>query len=477
MRRDDARSVIALELRMNISTKTIWVVCLASLVACSQGTHSSTSAALVTEPSVVLTGGTVIDPADGSVSQRDLCIVDGRLVDMSTPGCQGFSNAVDISGKWVLPGLHDMHVHNFGDNLPPDGEFDSPSHDVVTMEIMGNRMLYSGITTYLDLHAPVDDIIDLRDRTRAGDVLQPSLYAAGPIFMYPNGHPLFSFPGAVTIAAGPAAAPLIGLYDSHDLDVIKFVYDNGERPDGSFTDMPYDVMRGIVQAAHASGRKAIAHVGTWQGVRDIATEGVDAFTHIPSGPMPSDIPQLLIDSGTTVITTICAFMELGHIADPATQSEVLDDALLHQVTTAGHIAAYRDVASYDEDTAAWTQWSLAENATGTRLANVAQLFNAGVNIVAGTDGGNTGAFMGYSLHRELLLMERSGAERMAVLRSATTDAAEFLDVESGMQPGAPADLLVLSRNPLEDIQHTKDIFLVLKDGSIVDRTGLQLQAL
>ena len=104
---------------------------------------------------------------------------------------------------------------------------------------------------------------------------------------------------------------------------------------------------------------------------------------------------------------------------------------------------------------------------------VKTLAEAGVTILAGTDGGNFGVFQGYTVHRELQLLVQAGLTPWAVLRSATTDAARFLDRRWGVEPGDEATLLVLDASPLDAISNTKRMHAVIQAGVVVDREALR----
>ena len=119
----------------------------------------------------------------------------------------------------------------------------------------------------------------------------------------------------------------------------------------------------------------------------------------------------------------------------------------------------------------WLAWQ--RSMLGSNLASVSQLAAAGVLMLTGTDGGNFGVFQGYSVHREMELLREAGLSAWAVLRSSTTNAADFLDQPWGVGPGDEATLLVLDASPLDSIGNTKRIYAVIRDGVVIDREGLR----
>jgi imidazolonepropionase-like amidohydrolase len=105
--------------------------------------------------------------------------------------------------------------------------------------------------------------------------------------------------------------------------------------------------------------------------------------------------------------------------------------------------------------------------------NFATLLQAGVTTLAGMDVGNTSTFQGCSLHRELELMVAHGATPWQALAAATTLADRFLQEDTGVRPGALANLMVLDASPVADIRNTAKIAAVIHRGQVVDRTTLR----
>ena len=105
------------------------------------------------------------------------------------------------------------------------------------------------------------------------------------------------------------------------------------------------------------------------------------------------------------------------------------------------------------------------------------LQSAGMTILAGTDAAALNSFIypGLALHQELVLFQKAGLPPLAILQTATINGAKFMGVDDSLataEPGKIADLLLLNRNPLEDISATQDLFAVIKNGTFYDRKAL-----
>ena len=105
-------------------------------------------------------------------------------------------------------------------------------------------------------------------------------------------------------------------------------------------------------------------------------------------------------------------------------------------------------------------------------STIRALGKAGVPILTGTDAGNVGTFQGYSVHREMQLLVDAGLSTWDALAAATTQAGAFLNTPSGLDKGSLANLVVLNKPPIEDIQHTQDIHMVIYRGAIIDRPSM-----
>ena len=100
------------------------------------------------------------------------------------------------------------------------------------------------------------------------------------------------------------------------------------------------------------------------------------------------------------------------------------------------------------------------------------LHDAGVEILTGTDAGNFGVFLGYSVHRELALFVEAGLTPWAALRAGSTRAKSVLDLDLGVHPGAEASFLLLEDSPITDIRNTYGVHMVIHKGVVVDREAL-----
>ena len=417
-----------------------------------------------TAQTLALSGATILNPADESVRHGVLLIEDGtvsRIAETVPPDFPG--ETLDLTGKFVIPALADMHSHTFGNNSP------AGMPQLLGPQGTANAALYTGVAFVLDLFSPEEMILSFRDRQRAEGGQGAEILAAGPCFTATNGHCTeYGVPTRTVDTPEEARREVADLAMARP-DVVKVVYDHQSYGGRSFPTIDLPTLTAVLETARERGIKTIAHVGTWQDIRDAALAGASAVTHTPGpDPLPADLPEILLQAGTVHIPTLAVQGGFARLLD---DPPLLDDLLLVGTVPAALLDAYRTDASTNPRIESWLGWQ--RTLMAPNLAAVGTLAAAGVPMLTGTDGGNFGVFQGYSVHRELELLVEAGLSPWAVLRAATSDAGRFLDRRWGVEPGDEATLLVLDASPVEDIANTKRVNAVVQRGVVVDREALK----
>jgi imidazolonepropionase-like amidohydrolase len=143
---------------------------------------------------------------------------------------------------------------------------------------------------------------------------------------------------------------------------------------------------------------------------------------------------------------------------------------LAKVTTPALINAYQNIDLSEN----YVSQVLAAQSKSrdARLAAVKKLADGGIPLMVGTDSGDLGVVFGYSTHREMALMVKAGVPTWQALAAGTTLPKKFLGRTSGIQKGDRADLVVLSGNPVDDIENTQTVEMVFKDGTLLENARL-----
>lgn len=412
---------------------------------------------------LLLKNAHLIDPMDGQVRVGHLLINDDKIAAVldSTPA-RFHGEVLDVSGKWVLPGLHDLHTHVHG-NLSPTG-----GYQPLGVEGSARAMLYSGVTGFLDLFHNENEILTLRDRQRTGQLTIGPLsriFAAGPIFTSTGGHGT-EYGMFTRVIDSPEQAELeVRALAYKKPDVIKLVYDHALP---QFTTLTKPTLKRALEVARDLKIKTVIHIGTWEDAEQAIDYGADAITHTFASPIPAGLVRKFKDRGVAYIPTLTVQMELNNIIrNPA----LLEKPLLTELVPSAFLATFKDESKFQAGAKGFLAYQRAGYAGFQK--NFQALAEAGVRVIAGTDSGNFGVFQGYSLHRELELMVQAGASALLALQSATTNACAFFGQECGLRVGNNADLLVVEDSPLQDVANTQRIAYIVQNGQRIDRRHLR----
>lgn len=437
---------------------------------------------------VALTGVTLIDgtgaPARAgmTIQMRDGLVTHvGPSTETTLP--EG-TRVIDGAGKYVIPGLADMHVH-FGRGLglpnSPDGVDD----------VLRQFVSY-GVTSVLNLGAyfgRADQIETLRKRREAGEVIAPHIYATGGLLAVPGSHPInrwkrslpdsvdaeaydWSRRGVWVVRSPEDVSEVVTRMAAAGMDGIKVVIDSEMRaPPGKARSpmISMEMLDAAVQEARNRGLPVLAHASGPRELENALDAGVHAVVHLGGEPAGADLRERMRRQGVYLVPTLSVYVWADTWGDP---EDNLTDPFLHRGVEEGVIEAARawplapTTAPTEEDWA-WRRNFLA----GLQVAR-----DAGVKLVAGTDAPAGLNFHGYSMHRELEFLVEAGLTPMEALMSATSGAAELLgqeDVFGTIQPGMRADLLILAADPLDDIRNTRTLEMVVMDGEVIEASSLQ----
>lgn len=400
------------------------------------------------------------------------------------------TNIVDASGKFLIPGLVDMHVHLTGASEPTGSR-----------EFILPLLLANGITTVRDMGGDLESLLKLRHEIEHGQLQAPRIFFAGP---YLDGNPPFFQPSLVVTNSAEAAEDVHSLI-SRGADFIK-VQSNLSR-DAYFAIA--DVCRrehitfvghvpDRVTAAEASdaGQKSIEHL---TGVLRACSKDEPSLIRkqFAAAPKKATAGQSLSRelrwqnellesySDEQADSLIAKFLRnqtwqvptlilLRNDAFPTPETDPSRDPRRKFIPL--QVLANWRKGTKDRDKGATPQeFSLRTKLMQASLRIVGKMQVAGVPMMAGTDTTAPFVFPGSSLHEELALLVQAGLTPMQALQASTKLPAEFLGklkTQGTIEQGKIADLLLLDANPLEDIHNTQKIRAVVLRGKLLDRNFL-----
>jgi imidazolonepropionase-like amidohydrolase len=429
---------------------------------------------------VLLQGVRVID-ARGDLGRHDVLLVGDRIAAMDPQETPEGTVVMAAQSLTVVPGLVDAHVHL----SVAVGQHWLPALTPERQEQYLRSYLAWGITTVFDPGLLPEDARSLRAQLR--HVPGPQVLLAGPL-LGPSG----GYPGAFYPRYGGVARPQevdVRLEEYSALDPVGFKVTFEVGPLRPIWELHSDdVRQAMIEASARRDQPIYAHAMTPDMVREALTVQPHALVHAPRFG-DRRLAQEIADSGVFVVSTLSIVAASLQSWEPATfdQAKVVATVpqderdlvqrpgILRESALAGlHIMAPRAAAPVRSMMARYgTRESYVRNQTRRALKMFAQLHEAGVPLVAGTDA--SGApfipflLHGPTLHDELALMVQAGLTPLEALTAATRTPAEMfgVDGEVGLvQVGQRADLLVVAGNPLEDIGALADAVWVVRAGEL-----------
>ncbi len=361
---------------------------------------------------------------------------------------------IDAHGKFLIPGLWDMHVHLAGVNADP-----AWSKDVLLPLLLAN-----GITGVRDMGGDLDALLSWKRDIESGNLLGPHIIASGPWLAgrgrkTPEQYPVEAF-FAVAEEASKQNIPFVGhlpfeigaaeASNAGMRSIEHFLYSGFAL---SFSSKEEELRKRLVEAERkgdSAAWEAIAHEA------DLTYSTEKAAT----------LFQSLKKNGTWVTPTIASLDITSH-----PEAWKLDDPNLDFVPPS--LAKEWRSSSNDDRMKKRAAWLGRQAVNDWKLAG--ELHRGGIPLLVGSDSLDPFVFPGDSLHRELAELVQAGFTPLEAIRAATRGAAQFLGRERDFGTtgaGKTADLVLLDANPLEDIANSRRILAVIRDGKYLDRAAL-----
>ena len=430
---------------------------------------------LKAQPGMALVHVSVIDVERGKVKRDYTVLIEGERIAKVGRNVRlpPETQIIEATGKFVIPGLWDMHVH--GTALPHFAEL----------------YIANGVTGVRDMFSPMDRIESERKAIRSGKP-GPRIVAAGRIVDGPKPY----WPGSIAAKDADEGRKAVQTARQEGSDFIKV-----------YSLLPRDAYFAIAQEAKRQGMAFAGHVPEKVSAAEASDSGqrsIEHLTGVLSGCSTAEQELLCPDE------TIPRLQRM--VSQVSRQLETYDEKKAQALfgkfkrnhtwqcptLTVLHNIAFLDGGSLSNDSRlrylpveAVTYWNPKNdmrftNAPASFWANMKQaerksqelvkkMDKAGVEILAGTDVLNPYCFPGFSLHDELARLVEAGLSPLRALQAATLNPAKYLQREAelgSVEAGKLADLVVLEANPLEKIHNTTRIAATFANGVYYDRQAL-----
>ncbi|MEA2538910.1 MAG: hypothetical protein QOH35_276 [Acidobacteriaceae bacterium] len=366
----------------------------------------------------------------------------------------------DLQGKYMMPGIINLHVHLGATiGLDQNEKFFTPENVEKDLKTYASY----GVTTVLSMGTDKDSIFKIRDEQRAGRPTETRIYTAGQGFVFKGG-----YGGLEGVNQGVATLadvePAVAAQAAKHVDFIKLWMDDHL---GTKKKMPYEIAQAIIESAHRHHLRVIAHIFYLQDAKQLVDYGVDGLAHsVRDKPIDAAFIADMKRHGTwqeaATLSREASMFVYGQTPPFA------NDAFFTRSISADVVAKLKSPA-YQQKMRSDPDFSMYPGFLRTAEHNLKTLAAAGVPYAFGTDSGPPGRFPGYFAHWEMELMVQAGLTPMQVITAATGSAARFLHAEDlgTLEKNKWADLLVLDKDPLDDIKNTRTISAVYIAGKRV----------
>jgi imidazolonepropionase-like amidohydrolase/ABC-type multidrug transport system permease subunit len=423
---------------------------------------------------------------NGKVIESGAVLVRGGKIDNvyegSFPDAKSLNaEPIDAAGKTVLPGLIDVHVHlGASGGFPADFMKFDPSK---AAERALESYLYCGVTAVRSVGDRLDYMLKLREKFGSGERLGTELFFCGPLFTAEGGHGTeyakympeamrasFNAQFVRTPKSMEEARKQVDDLAAQHVDAIKGVLESGV-PGYSFNRMDVNILRAVVDEAHAKKLPVAIHCGRAADVIDAVALGTDSVEH---GSFTDEIPDATIAEmkakGIAYDPTLSVVEGFTNFAKGDTT--LLKRSLVQQVTPKDLLDGTEKAATSDQFKGLREGLSHYPMSMQTGGNNLLKAWRAGVMLVTGSDAGNFLVMHGPTVQHEIELWVAAGIPVDVALEAATYNAAKLLRVDhriGTIEKGKEASLLIVDGNPLQDVRALSSISVVLMKGEYVAR--------
>ena len=398
---------------------------------------------------IILEGATIIDGTGDLPKPNTTIVINGsRIAYLSSDTANNYDlnfsaakNVINLTGKYIIPGLFDMHAHvaNVRKN----------SYNQNESEYMLRMLLTHGVTTIRNPGGPTEQSVALRENVSEGKIVGPQIFTAGQLLNTPQ-----------------IPVPFVEKQVQTEQDVRQEVRTQaavGVDYVKLYVGLTPELVQAAINEAHSNGIKVIGHLymTSWT---DAANLGIDTLTHgVPVSPflLSEANQQKFLEAGDHPFNHFL-WLDLVDLNGPKI-NEMIMALVNNNIPVDPTLDIYE--AMIKEEPQNQYLWPKI-------LQLTKMLYENGVTILSGSDIPNFELVPGASLHHELEILVEAGIPPLEAIKIATRNGAQTLGIEEDVgtiEPGKQADMIVLSDNPVDEIRNTKKIEAVINNGQLIKR--------
>ena len=420
---------------------------------------------------LALVGGMLLDGYETPPIHHATVLIEGNRIVKVGPSSEvavpADAEVIDTSGRVMMPGLIDTHVHlqilGHGDYLRWDPWIAKNNLVEKVGEISAKQLLNAGVTSAVDLGGTLKESLQVRDRINRGEIPGPRMSVSGPWITRSLGEGFYStaLDNQILVDTPAEAAAAVDKLAAAGVDVIK-----------AYVNLSPAHYKAIVNAAHRHHLLVHAHVYDPEDVRNAFEAGVDVLQHVGSAGMPTYDPALvkaIAVKGTPVVTTAAhrAFLFPATVEFP----ERLQDPQLKKDFGP---QIWEEVQQSLQGFQRLSYFATTDQEIRFSRALLGQWIDSNVTMGMGTDSGSPMNFHTESLWREIKAHVDVGMSPQRAIGAATRINAQILGKGNELgtiEPGKLADIIVVRGNPLFDITALANVEVVIKNGKVYKGGG------
>ena len=395
----------------------------------------------------ILKGATLIDGTGTLPRPNTTIVINGsRIVYVSNNTANSYSvnsfaaKVINLTGKYIIPGLFDMHAHVA--NVLKNSYNQSESENMLRM------LLAYGVTTIRNPGGPTEQSVALRENISEEKIVGPQIFTAGQLLNTPQMPVPFV---EKQVQTGQDVRQEVRNQVAIGVDYIKL-----------YVGLAPELVQAAINEAHSNGIKVIGHLylTSWT---DAANLGIDALTHgIPVSPflLSEDNQQRFLEVKDHPFNHFL-WLDLVDLNGPEIK-EMIKALVGNNIPVDPTLDIYE--AMVKEESQNQYLWPKV-------LQLTKMFYDNGVTLLSGTDIPNFELVPGASLHHELEILVEAGIPPLEVIKIATRNGATALGKEEDVgtiEPGKQADMIILSDNPVNEISNTKKIEAVINNGQFIE---------
>jgi len=425
---------------------------------------------VVESKSLALIGGQLIDGTGSAPIADSIVVINGERIESAgsraTTAIPAGAEVIDVTGKTIIPGLVNLHVHYRGGPEDIARQFQT--------------QLSYGVTTARSIGSDSPEVVPFLLEAHTGQTGFPRTFTAGLGFSHPNG---FNASGRNAPTTEDEARTMVRAQVALGVHFIKMWVNEVAEPGLKIAP---EIRMAIIDEAIRNGVIPVAHIDDEVDGRQLVEAGLRDFLHStvltfgPGAGAPVEEPtpsleflQMCLDNDVSFTPTLSIIQNNWHFAE---HPELLEDPTLRRAFNPDALAQWDD-PQQRADVVEAPDFEDRKAAFQQVLDFVKTIHDAGIKVALGNDAGTTNVPFGWGMHHEMELYVEAGLTPMQAIVAATATGAGQMppvgEAEFGtLHAGKIADLVILDADPLIDIRNTLEIGKVMRLGKWIDRTSL-----